>query len=88
MDFELHVASPDEDDTTMLSGLRPKSTHRMTTPNVPLKLPIDARTAVLLLFHDHEWEHTLLINTVSVQPFFMGALGPQKNSRDTPSTTA
>ena len=78
MDFELHVASPDEDDTTMLSGLRPKSTHRMTTPNAPLKLPIDAHTAVLLLFHDHEWEHTLLINAASAQPFFIGALGSRK----------
>jgi xanthine dehydrogenase accessory factor len=78
MGFELHLASPDEDDITSLAGLRPKNTHRMTTPNVPLKLPIDAHTAVLLLFHDHEWEHTLLINTASVQPFFMGVLGRRK----------
>ena len=78
MDFELHVASPDEGDITSISGLRPKSTCRMTTPNAPLRLPIDAHTAVLLLFHDHEWEQTLLMSATNAQPFFIGALGSRK----------
>ncbi len=52
MDFELHVASPDDADMDNLSALNPESMHRMTTPALSLDLPIDAYTAVLLLFHD------------------------------------
>jgi len=78
MGFELHVASPDVDDIACLSDLNPKSTHRMTTPDVSLELPMDAHTAVLLLFHDHEWEHNLLMSAANAQPFFIGALGSNK----------
>jgi xanthine dehydrogenase accessory factor len=78
MGFELHVASPDVDDIACLSDLNPKSTHRMTRPDVSLELPMDAHTAVLLLFHDHEWEHNFLMSAANAQPFFIGALGSRK----------
>ncbi|AGI66485.1 putative XdhC and CoxI family protein [Octadecabacter antarcticus 307] len=78
MDFELHVASPDAADMDSLSALNPKSMHRMTTPAISLDLPIDAHTAVLLLFHDHEWEQALLMRAAKMGPFFLGALGSRK----------
>ena len=78
MDFELHVASPDDADIESIAALDPKSTHRMMTPAETLKLPIDSHTAVLLLFHDHEWEQELLMIAAKSNPFFLGALGSRK----------
>jgi xanthine dehydrogenase accessory factor len=78
MDFELHVASPDDADIESIIALTPKSTHRMTTPDGTLGLPIDTHTAVLLLFHDHEWEQELLMTAAKARPFFLGALGSRK----------
>jgi xanthine dehydrogenase accessory factor len=78
MDFELHIASPDLDDINSIAALTPNSIHRMTTPAQTLDLPIDAHTAVLLLFHDHEWEHAVLMRSAKLHPFFLGALGSRK----------
>lgn len=78
MDFDLHVASPDDDDLQSIATLDPKSMHRMITPTRPLDFPYDAHTAVLLLFHDHEWEHALLMDAAKERPFFLGALGSRK----------
>lgn len=78
MDFDLHVASPDDDDLQSIATLDPKSMHRMITPTRSLDFPYDAHTAVLLLFHDHEWEHALLMDAAKARPFFLGALGSRK----------
>ena len=78
MDFELHIASPDCDDIDSLGHLAPKSCQPMTTPQAPMRMPVDAHTAVLLLFHDHEWEQNLLMHAATLEPFFIGALGSRK----------
>ena len=36
---------------------------------------IDAATALVLLFHDHEWEPLILIRALPKSPFYVGALG-------------
>jgi xanthine dehydrogenase accessory factor len=41
----------------------------------PDDLAVDAWTAVLLLFHDHEWEHTLLAWALGTPAFHIGAQG-------------
>ncbi len=41
----------------------------------PQDLAADAWTAVLLLFHDHEWEHALLNWALSTRAFYIGAQG-------------
>ena len=78
MDFELHIASPDSDDLTNLAQLEPITCQPMTTPQAFLQIPVDAHTAVLLLFHDHEWEQSLLMRAAAQGPFFIGALGSRK----------
>ena len=78
MDFELHIASPDSDDIDSLGYLAPKSCQPMTTPQAPMQMPVDAHTAVLLLFHDHEWEQNLLMHAATLEPFFIGALRSRK----------
>ncbi len=46
-------------------------------------LEADAWTAVLLLFHDHEWEHALLEWALGTPAFYIGAQGgaPARESR-------
>ena len=41
----------------------------------PSDLAADAWTAVLLLFHDHEWEHALLDWALGTPAFYIGAQG-------------
>ena len=78
MDFELHLASPDTEDIANIATLNPKSSHHMISPSSDLDLPFDEHTAVLLLFHDHEWEQVLLMKSANASPFFIGALGSKK----------
>jgi xanthine dehydrogenase accessory factor len=42
---------------------------------VPRDLEADRWTAVLLLFHDHEWEHALLDWALGTEAFYIGAQG-------------
>ena len=78
MEFELHIASPDIADLAQLTTLQTAHVHEMTTPSDSPDLPIDAHTAVVLLFHDHEWEQQLLLRATRSDPFFIGAMGSQK----------
>lgn len=49
----------------------------------PTDLKADAWTAVLLLFHDHEWEHALLDWALGTPAFYIGAQGgaPAREAR-------
>jgi len=49
----------------------------------PSGLSADAWTAVLLLFHDHEWEHALLDWALGTPAFYIGAQGgaPARDER-------
>lgn len=42
---------------------------------VPADLEADRWTAVVLLFHDHEWEHALIDWALSTPAFYIGAQG-------------
>ena len=50
---------------------------------VPTDIAADRWTAVLLLFHDHEWEHALLDWALGTPSFYIGAQGgaPARESR-------
>lgn len=41
------------------------------------RLTIDSWTAVVMLFHDHEWEIELLLQALASPAFFIGAMGSQ-----------
>ena len=75
MDFELHLASPDLEDLASHKALNPTTQRSMTTPSAAIDLPIDAYSAVLLVFHDHEWEQAILMQAAQQNPLFIGALG-------------
>ena len=78
MDFELHLASPDLEDLASLKVLNPTTQKSMTTPTAAIDLPIDPHSAVLLVFHDHEWEQAVLMQAAQQRPFFIGALGSRR----------
>ena len=75
MDFELYLAYPDLEDLASLKALNPTTQRSMTTPSAAIDLPIDAYSAVLLVFHDHEWEQAILMQAAQQNPSFIGALG-------------
>jgi xanthine dehydrogenase accessory factor len=73
--MELVVASPDRSDLDALAGLAPAQSLHLTRPGAPVELPCDSDTALLLLFHDHEWETALLARALQSDAAYIGALG-------------
>ena len=53
-------------------------TQRLTTPGWPRDLAVDDRTAVVLFFHDHDWEPPILIGAVRTPAFYVGAQGSRR----------
>lgn len=54
------------------------SAHPLRTLGASEHLVADRWTAVVTLFHDHDWETSLLIQTLEQDPFFIGAMGSRK----------
>lgn len=46
----------------------------------PPDLSIDPWTAIILLFHEHEWESSILLWALSSDAFFVGAMGGARTS--------
>ena len=52
----------------------------MTTPSAAIDLPIDAHSAVLLVFHDHEWEQAVLMQAAQQRPVIYWRFGEPQNT--------
>lgn len=52
---------------------RPAEHLRTTAPSA--HLTADRRSAVVFLFHDHDWEGTLLAQALATEAFYIGAMG-------------
>ncbi|WP_162652808.1 XdhC family protein [Lentilitoribacter sp. Alg239-R112] len=57
-------------------------TFYLTKPEFPKSVEIDEWTAILLFFHDHDWEPPILKNILSSPAFYIGAQG-SKRARQT-----
>jgi len=53
-------------------------THHLTQQNFPKDLQIDDRTAIILFFHDHEWEPPILQGALKTDAFYIGSQGSQR----------
>lgn len=73
-EFEIALATPDENSAMVLADLG-APIEMLRTPSQPWDLPIDAFTATVLLFHEHEWENAILARAVAAGGFYVGALG-------------
>lgn len=75
--FDVFGFSPDSED---LDAVAPyciaPATHIRSQNNIPA-LPLDATSAFLTLFHDHEWEPGFLVAALATRAGFIGALGSQ-----------
>lgn len=74
--FDLTLLSPDLDDLRALTPLA--AGRHLTTPDQTVPLPLDAHSAFLTLFHDHDWEPTLLMAALNTPARFIGALGSKR----------
>ena len=68
--FEVSVQSPDPH---LFAGVQ-----HLTDPNHPPKVNDDKRTAVICLFHDHDWEGALLQQALTGPAFYIGAMGSKR----------
>ncbi|MDO5759079.1 MAG: XdhC family protein [Rhodobacterales bacterium] len=57
-------------------------TRHLLKPEFPSNVAVDPRTAIVLFFHDHDWEPPILAAAVSFSAFYVGAQG-SKRARDT-----
>ena len=50
----------------------------LNDPNNPPEVTDDARTAMVCLFHDHDWEGSLLRQALAGPAFYIGAMGSKR----------
>lgn len=71
--FDVLIQSPDADIVT--------EAQHLTNPNAPPSVADDHRTAVVCLFHDHDWEAALLQQALSSPAFYIGAMGSERTHK-------
>lgn len=76
-ELEVVVLSPDP---AVLAASTPHatSTYPLTTPESFAYEGFDAWTAVVSLFHDHDWEPPILLQALASPCFYIGALGSRR----------
>ena len=68
------LLSPD-DETLEHGKLAGCETRHLHSPGFPADLAVDARTAIVLFFHDHDWEPPILAAAVAHPAFYIGSQG-------------
>ncbi|MEM1373688.1 MAG: XdhC family protein [Pseudomonadota bacterium] len=72
--FATTVLSPDDTALRHTASLG-CAAHQLVSPILPADLLIDADTAAVLFFHDHDWEPPLLHELLRTDAFYLGAQG-------------
>lgn len=72
--LDVAALSPDEHGLAVAQSLGIAATRLASLDHVP-PMPVDRWTAVVFLFHDHDWESALLGQALATEAFFIGALG-------------
>lgn len=73
-DFDLAAFSPDAHSLRLAANHGIPATPLTGLADAP-DLPVDPWTAVVFMFHDHDWETALLLQALASPAFFIGALG-------------
>ena len=74
------VLSPDRTICDALGYLRIDA-QLLVTPARSLHLASDAYTAIVFLFHDHDWETDLIAQALEQDAFFVGAMGSRATNK-------
>ncbi len=75
--FDVRAFSPDEVDVETCSAHGANASKLQLSTDAPA-LEADAWTAIVTLFHDHDWEPALLKAALETNAFYIGALGSAK----------
>jgi len=70
--FDVHIQSPDIEIGAALEGMKFAP---LTTPLVVPQVSDDPWSAVVVMFHDHEWEPSILKQALDGPAFYIGAMG-------------
>lgn len=81
LDWEVVVASPDKVLLQTLSSSC-SEVHHLKSPSDATVLDVDTWTALVTLFHDHDWEPQILKTFVDGPGFYIGALGSRKTHQE------
>ena len=75
--LDVACLTPDEHGRRLAASLGAPVTD-LTSPSETPQMPVDPWSAVVLLFHDHDWETALLGEALDTDAFFIGALGSKR----------
>lgn len=53
----------------------------LTGSKHPPRMDADARTAIVFMFHDHEWELEMMPSALGTSAFYIGAMGSRATHR-------
>jgi xanthine dehydrogenase accessory factor len=74
--FEIGALSPDPEDLEAVAPFVTAQSHSLSSPeHAPAMEYLDAHSAFLTLFHDHDWEPALLEQALRTNATFIGSLG-------------
>ena len=76
--FEVHLQSPEAD---MHNDLNVTKFDHLANPSAPPAQKDDAWSAVILMFHDHDWEVALLTQALNSGAFYIGAMGSERTHK-------
>ena len=76
----VQVLSPD---TELVAKLRSEgiAAEHLLTPSASQHMTADRHSAIVFLFHDHDWETALLAQALDQPAFFVGAMGSRATHR-------
>ncbi len=75
--FPITLLSPDEE-TLEAAAAAGCETRHLVSKRFPDDLAPDDRTAIVLFFHDHEWEPPILVTALESPAFYIGAQGSRR----------
>lgn len=76
--FDVHLQSPEVD---MHNDLSVAKFDHLTNPTIPPPQHDDPWSAVILMFHDHDWETALLSQALAGDAFYIGAMGSERTHK-------
>lgn len=77
-----HLVLAPDGETLSQAEVQGSPTRLLHWPALPADLDIDNRNAVVLFFHDHDWEPPILARALDSPAFYIGAQGSRR-ARDT-----